>query len=177
MLLSSPRLPGRCLGLLRPLLARGYRGEAVAAVGSRPDASSAVYQVGRRGWRGAGRGGGGRAGRAAGRGGGGHGGAGTAGHDGRDGRVLFTGPVLRSRSYSRSLRAPATLPESPGLCFCGLSVPIPCEINVAWGSRLPRDGYFCTFRSVCRLLLHFRPVDTLQVRWKRGLRTVENGAR
>uniref|UniRef100_A0A8C3ERT6 methylcrotonoyl-CoA carboxylase n=1 Tax=Corvus moneduloides TaxID=1196302 RepID=A0A8C3ERT6_CORMO len=44
MLLGAPRLPGRCLGLLRPLLARGYRGEAVAAVGSRPDAGSALYQ-------------------------------------------------------------------------------------------------------------------------------------
>ncbi|XP_017689278.1 PREDICTED: methylcrotonoyl-CoA carboxylase beta chain, mitochondrial [Lepidothrix coronata] len=44
MLVGAPRLPGRLLGLLRPLLARGYRGEAVAAVGSRPDASSALYQ-------------------------------------------------------------------------------------------------------------------------------------
>ncbi|XP_027526047.1 methylcrotonoyl-CoA carboxylase beta chain, mitochondrial isoform X1 [Neopelma chrysocephalum] len=44
MLVGAPRLPGRWLGLLRPLLARGYRGEAVAAVGSPPDASSALYQ-------------------------------------------------------------------------------------------------------------------------------------
>ncbi|RLV99985.1 hypothetical protein DV515_00009250 [Chloebia gouldiae] len=44
MLLGAPRLPGRCRGLLRQLLARGYRGEAAAAVGSRPDASSALYQ-------------------------------------------------------------------------------------------------------------------------------------
>ncbi|RMC22401.1 hypothetical protein DUI87_00715 [Hirundo rustica rustica] len=44
MLLGAPQLPGRCLRLLRPLLTRGYRGEAVAAVGSRPDAGSALYQ-------------------------------------------------------------------------------------------------------------------------------------
>lgn len=52
MLLGPPRLLGLWRLLRRAAArppARAYRGEAVAAVGSRPDASSALYQVGRAG--------------------------------------------------------------------------------------------------------------------------------
>lgn len=176
-------LPGAAAPAARPWVPR--RGGGGRRVASRRELRGLPGRAPGMAGRGAGRGWEGRAGRGAGRGPGGPGGGAAAamgaplpqGTMDVTGACYCTGPVLRSRSYSRSRRAPATLLESPGLCFCGLSLPLPCEINVAWGSRLPRDGYFCTFRSVCRLLLHFRPVDTLQVRWKRGLRTVENGAR
>lgn len=46
MLLGIRRLLGRWQLLSSAPPARGYRGEAVAAVGSPPDAGSALYQVG-----------------------------------------------------------------------------------------------------------------------------------